>query len=290
MKCLCLFIRFGFTSGIPLFDEKTKIMCEVYRCLASSGQGCWEQIVMLLMEAGYYYEDMLGYMTDKFLDKAYATAKGQYFDIYETDPSKIRWSKLPDIWKDKPITKEIHVHDFEVSEFPLPTIYHVKYMIDIYKYINVNNIKEKIDTVIKYILRPEYQKLRGNYGYGWFFNKSYYASSPGVSLPFYEDNEFHNGYMNNLEMISLSPVATRSEWFCKCVDLLEQYKTEQGTYMLPDDCFYHTFVRPANTTTVYEAYISKDVKIKKNEKRSFVIELCSTHFVELMKKRLRCSK
>lgn len=279
-------IRLGFKSGMPVLDEKIEIMCQVYRYLSSLRQGYWEQIVMLLMEAGYYYEDMLELMANKFLDKSYATAKGKYFDIYETDPSKIRWSKLPDIWKDKPITKEMHVHDFEASEFPLPTIYHIRYMIEIYKYVEEKSIKDKIDTVIKYILHPEYQKLRGDYGYGWFFNKSYYASSPGVSLPFYEDKIFDGGYKNNLEMMSHIPLASHTEWFRNSINFLEQYKTKQGTYMLPENCFYNVFVRPANSTVVYSAFISKDVKMKAGDKRSFAIELLSTFYVLLLKYRM----
>lgn len=73
------------------------------------------------------------------------------------------------------------------------------------------------------------------------------------------------------------------------MDFLEEYNTERGTYIFPDDFLYHTFVRPAISTVVYGAYISKDVlpKIKWNERRSFAIELVSTFFVQLMKKRMK---
>lgn len=274
-------INLGFRKGISILDEKIGIMQEVYQYLATQEYGSWEIVVMLMLEAGYYNKDMLDYLTIKFLDKIYKTAEQQCFDIYETDPSKIRWSKLPEIWKDKPICKDIHVHDCDASELPLPTIYHIKPIIYIYKYVEDNAIKNKIETVIKYILHPEYQKLRGFYGYSWFYNKAYYAPSPGVALPFYEDKEIHAGDRGVLEMMSLVPFVTKTDWFKNCVDFLEQYKTERGTYILSDGG-----LRPANTTTI-SAYISKDVKIKRNDKQSFLAELLSTYFVELMKNRMK---
>lgn len=267
---------------LSLFDEKVGYMREVYQYLMSQGDANVSPIVMHMLEAGYYYDNMLEYMK-RFIDSIYNAATHQCFDIYETDTSKIRYSKLPKEWKNKPILKDIHVN----GEFMIPTIYHVRYIIDIYKYIEDKDIKEKIDTVIKYILHPQYQKLRGDYGYGWFYNKAYYACSCGVSLPLYEDNKIE-GYKDILEMMSNSPQATSTEWFQNCMNFLEQYKTEQGTYILPDSCFYNTFVRPASPSVVYQLFVSKEVlsTIKIGERRSLAIELLSTFYVELIKKRM----
>jgi len=275
------FINLGFRAGMPIFDEKVAYMREVYRYLMTKDEGYWPNVIMLMLEAGFYEDDMLD-ATNEFLDRIYQTAKAQCFDIYETDPEKIRHSKLPKIWKDKPILKEIHVD----GELLLPTIYHINYIVNLYKYVNDETIKEKIETVIKYILHPEYQKFRGDYGYGWF-SKAYYACSGGVSLPLYEYDEFTNMHHKaGLELMSHSPVALGSEWFIKCIDYMEKFKTERGTYILPEDCFYNTFVRPANATVVYKAFISKDVKVKRNEKKSFALEILSTYFVVLLKSRM----
>ena len=166
---LCrFFINLGFRAGIPEFDKKIEYIFDVYRSIISpneSGLLRWDHafalnIIMYLLEAGYYNEDMLNYLSLKFINKLFITAEQKCFDIYETDQSKIRWSKIPGIWKDKPICKDIHVHDCDMSELPLPTIYHIKPMIHIHKYIVDNSIKEKIETIIKYILHPEYQGFR----------------------------------------------------------------------------------------------------------------------------------
>ena len=280
------FIRLGFRKGIPVFDEKVEYMREVYRYLMTLGDDFVSPVLMLMLEAGYFYDDMLDYL-NRILDKRYNTAVQQCFEIYETDLSKIRHSKLPKQWKDAPILKEIHV-DTKTSELPIPTIYQIMLMIHIYKYVKDIKIKNKIDTILKYVMHPEFQKLRGNLGYGWWPHKNaYYACSGSLVLPLYIDDEFKGtGHKNMLEMISHIPLATESCWFRKCMDYMEQYKTERETYIFPDDWFRATFVRPANTTTVYSAFISKDAKVNRNEKRPFVIELLSTYYALLMKSRM----
>ncbi|MCL2264398.1 MAG: hypothetical protein FWC22_00015 [Treponema sp.] len=282
-------IRLGFRAGTPVLDDKVGIIREIYRYLMTVGNEYISNVVMYLLEAGYYDSDMTVFL-ERWLDKIYNTAEHQCFDIYETDPTRIKQSKLPKQWKDDPILKDIHVE----GELTVPTIYHIRYIIDIYKYIEDKTIKEKIDTILKYVMHPQFQKLRGNLGYGWFketeFNRSaYYACSGSLKLPLYDGNKFNK---DTLELMSKSPIAVKTEWYQNCIDYLEQYITERNTYMFPDNWFDSTLgiPRPATTTVVYDAFISKNAKIKRNEKRSFVIELLSTYYVLLMKKRMEHTK
>lgn len=274
------FIKLGFRKGIPVFDEKVEYMREVYRYLMTLGDGFVSPIIMLMLEAGYFYDDMLDYL-NRILDKRYNTAVRQCFDIYETDPSKIRYSKLPKQWKDAPILKDIHV-DTIGCELPIPTIYQINLMIKIYDYVNDAETKKKIETILEYVMHPEFQKLRGNLGYGWWPHKNtYYACSGTLSLPFYEDNRFSRGAC---ELMSTSSYTANTDCFRKCVAYLEQYKTERGTYMFPDESYGKM------ATLDYDVFISKDAKVKRNEKRAVTIELLSTYFVMLMKKRMERSK
>lgn len=289
------FTKLGFTAGIPILDEKVGYMREIYQYFITpneSGELHWSHvhglsIILYLLEAGYVFHDMMDYMTAR-INKAHKITEIQEYDFYETDPLKIR--PRPKIWKDTAVLKDIH--NCEIGEFPLPTIYTVMGMLYLYRYINDDEMKKKIDDIIIYILDPRYQKTRGDYGIHWSENNTYHASAGGVRLPLYEDdvligNERYS-FLNILNLMSYSPIALASQWFQKSMDFLEEYKTERGTYIFPDDFLYHTFVRPANSTVVYGAYISKDVlpKIKRNERRSFAIELVSTFFVQLMKKRM----
>jgi len=243
------FISLGFRKGVPVFDEKVEYMRDVYRYLVSVGKGGSGIVIMYMLKAGYFYDDMLDGLEG--LDTIYNTAKQQCFDIYETDPAKIRYSKLPNEWKNGPILKDIHID----GELVVPTIYHITKIIYLYKYVKDAETKNKIDTVIEYVMHPEFQKLRGCLGYGWFYNKSYYACSGTLSLPLYEDNAFSR---NSLELMSHSPYAVKTEWYQNCINYLEQYKTERGTYAFTDKTAYgSTFdiPRPATPTIVYDAFI-----------------------------------
>lgn len=288
--------RLGFRTGIAILDEKVEYMRDVYLYLTTpndSGELHWSHIhgltiILYLLEAGYYNHDMLDYMTSR-INEWHKIAEMQEFEFYVTDPSKIR--RRPKIWEDLPVLKDIH--NCEIGEVPLPTNYSVMGMIYLYKYIKSEETKKKIDDIVKYIFDPRYQKTHGYYGIHWSEeNKAYHTSAGGVCLPFYESDYLLENdkfsFLNTINMMSYSPVALNSEWFGKCMFFLEQYKTERGTYIFPNDFFYHTFVRPANTDVVYNAYISKDVlpKIKKGERRTLALELISTFFILLMKKRI----
>lgn len=67
-------INIGFRASIPVFDEKVGYMREVYQYLMTQGDAHVSYIVMYMLAAGYYYDDMLDYMI-RFLDKIYNTAK-----------------------------------------------------------------------------------------------------------------------------------------------------------------------------------------------------------------------
>ncbi len=289
------FTKLGFKAGMPILDEKVEYMRDVYLYLITpneSGVLHWSHvhglsIILYLLEAGYCNNDIVDYIAAR-INKVYKIAEIQEFDFYETDPSKIR--QRPKIWKVTPVLKDIH--NCEMGEVPLPTINTLMGMLYLYNYITDKETKKKIDDIVNYIIDPRYQKTRGDYGIHWFEDKAYHASAGGVCLPLYENdvligNEKYS-FLNIINLMSYSPIALGTEWFLKCMDFLEQYKTERDTYIFPDDFLYHTFIRPANPSVVYSAYISKDVlpKIKRSERRSYAIELISTFFVLLMKKRI----
>lgn len=58
-----------------------------------------------MLKAGYYYDDMLDYMTTRVINNIHKTAKLKSFDIYENDLTKIR---QPNKWGDKLILKDIY--------------------------------------------------------------------------------------------------------------------------------------------------------------------------------------
>ncbi len=286
------FTRLGFRSGLsPELDEKAGYMKDVYRYLISqdeSGKRRWSHvhglsIILYLLQAGYYNDDMTEYMAER-INKAYKIAETGIFGFYETDPSKIK--RRPKVWENTPVLKDIH--NCEIGEIPLPTSYLVMGALYFIKPVKDTELIKKTEDIIKYILDPRYQEKRGDYGIHWTDGKGYHASAAGVGLPFYNSSELTGSektqFKSTLEFMSCSDTALKSDWFAKCMEYLGRFKTERGTYILPEDMLYHVFVRPANTGLIYGAYISKDVlpSVKRTFRKPAATEICSTLFAETM--------
>ena len=291
-------INLGFQAGITAFDEKAEYLRNTYRHLITpdeSDEIHWTHvygliIVYNLLRAGYYDDDMLDYMGRQIVDKVYKVAENNIFDFYETDPSKMKGRSKPKRWQDRPIIKDIHI--CEAGEMPLPTSYHIEGLLNIYKHVKDNETKEKIDGIMRYILNPRYQKTGGNYGIHWDgLRKTYHSSSSGWALPHYgSDMPFAN--ICFLEKLSFSPVMRKSEWFQKCMDNFEQYRTERGTYLC-DHFEFMSNVRPCpcDTSTFCSAFIDKNIlpEVKKSNRKSFALELCTTLYMNILKNRIDCS-
>lgn len=83
------FINLGFKVGVPVFDEKVEYIRDVYKYLAETYPFHGLNIIMLLMKAGYYFDDMEKYVL-KRLDEIHKVTVVQAFDMYEDDITKIR--------------------------------------------------------------------------------------------------------------------------------------------------------------------------------------------------------
>ena len=72
------------------------------------------------------------------------------------------------------------------------------------------------------------------------------------------------------------------------MNYFEKYRTERGTYLFPESFMFNITFRPSNTSTLCDAFISEDVMpyIRRNERKTFAFELCSTFFMLMMKKRM----
>lgn len=274
-------INAGFKAGIPELDKKVEYMRDVYSYLMAAYPFHGLNIITLLMQAGYYFDDMDRHVIKRINEIHKVTVTGD-FDIYEKDESKIRQPKK---WKDKLILKDIF-NPYE-GELPLPLDYDIYLILSYLNYTKDADVKNKINDIFNYILNPKYQWLRGDYGWHWSEEaKTYHATSSGMSLPLYDSFELFGSqkyfFISVLEKMSISPVMRKADWFQKSMDYSEQYKTEKGTYNLPVD-----FIHPSDMTTFYSLYVSnKELSaVKRNGRKSFAFELYSTFFVMLMKKR-----
>jgi len=96
----------------------------------------------------------------------------------------------------------------------------------------------KIDAIIAYILHPDYQALEEGYGVMRAGARRYYSIGWSIHLPGYDGLEFNRSIhesmlVQRLELMAHFRVARQSQWFQDCMQHLEGFQTDQGTYRLP---------------------------------------------------------
>jgi hypothetical protein len=98
--------------------------------------------------------------------------------------------------------------------------------------------ERKIDEVIAYILHPDYQALEEGYGVMRAGKRRYYSIGWSIHLPGYDGLEFSRDIrphmlVQRLELMAHFQVTRQSRWFRDCLQHLEEFHTEQGTYRFP---------------------------------------------------------
>ena len=98
--------------------------------------------------------------------------------------------------------------------------------------------RDRIETVVAYVLHPDYQALDEGYGYMRAGPRRYYSIGWSVHLPGYESLEFARAFyahtfVQRLELMAHFATARRSEWFRRSLSHLEEFRTDRGTYRFP---------------------------------------------------------
>lgn len=171
-------------------------------------------------------------------------------------------------------------------------IYDIELLLYISRYIKNDAALSKIKDIANFILSPEYQKIHGDYGWHWdFIKKTYHGTTCGLGLPLYNSDTLERdewGFLSVLELALQLNILHNSDWFSKCVNYLEQFKTERGTYIFTDGMMYHLTYHTVSLGTLYDAFISKEAlsAVKRNQRKAFFYELYGTFFMLMIKKRM----
>lgn len=196
-------------------------------------------IASSLSLAGYIQHDVVKQVLLFRLNSIFEIIKDGRFDFYE-QPGKYRIH--PKEWSDHILKLEI----FADGNIKLPFIHDVFGFIDLWKHGN-QETKDKIGTIIHWILTPEYQHFLYNYGY--IRCPDGRGKSVGYKLEF-------PGYFNHVEgsfnsrsivlrcwQMAHFPESRDHPWFRKSIQYLEKYKTQNGTYIFPKDFLTETKAR-----------------------------------------------
>lgn len=234
-NCVPMLIDFGFNKGVTEFDNIVLPLIQQIK------EKPWDiapvfcefgQIIIypFFLKGGYYDDDLLSYMYER-LNTLYNFVLENNYEIYDYDT---KYKGIPKSFQNRPIIKpELYIN----GRFKIPLIY------DIYglaALINVSNkeIIAKIQTVIEYILSPEYNRFITFYGILSSGKGRYHAMGWDCKLPFYfNDMDINkpNLYLHRLELMAHFPNAVKSSWFEQGLKHFENFKTEKGTYTFPKE-------------------------------------------------------
>jgi hypothetical protein len=270
----------GFRAGIPAFDEKMQPLRELFAYLLVRDEDfCFHYRIMLhrfFLMAGYAYSEVTASMQHR-LDAIYNPAKERIFEIYR-DGSVM--PKKPKQWTDVGIVKEELDPFSQSAQKPLPTIYDISALA--YFQDSKPENRAKIDAIIKYILDPGFQKIREGYGLLWDKEKRIYrACGWSPTLPLCEDKEpspyFTRTVLDVMSILSKFGAAHKARWIEQCVNHVERYRTQRGTYLFPKEYFGRKYVK--------KAFINKsNMALKHAEQDKILREVVSTLVIAEIKK------
>jgi hypothetical protein len=175
--------------------------------------------------AGYDDEAVLACLSER-LEATYQLARSGNYDIYVDQDT---FGDFNNSFRKKALINP------DLNE-PLPKIWDIYALAHWPKALRNDANQHKIDTIIAYILHPDYQALEEGYGVMRAGKRRYYSMGWSIHLPGYDascSSLPDYMYVQRLELMAHFAVARRSKWFQACVQHLKGFQTDQGTYRFP---------------------------------------------------------
>jgi len=225
---LPMVLDFGLNTDVPEFSR----CIDVDQLIShyENNEGCQPIMYPLFYRAGYRNVELEKYIK-KRIDHISEFTDKMDFDIYDDEE---KHKSRPKTYRNRPVVrKELLVDD----NYKLPTIYDMIGFAQMYKTADAE-YQNKINSVIRYILSPEYNKFVVHYGTIQLPDKRYHAIGWDCMLPMFYTDSGHQSlsmYLHRLEMFSLFPCVVQSEWFQTALARFEQCKTTENTYVVSKD-------------------------------------------------------
>jgi hypothetical protein len=242
-------LNMGLRKGMPAFDERMlkfrKYVDNDYvnealnksQDVPEDRHGIWYLFTAVLLASyfvwgGYAFEESIN-MIKRQINLLHKTASQKIFDIYLTEGEKKDFRlRIPKGKEKVGVIK---------SGIDLPLIYDLFHLAYLPEKAVDNELRQKIDTIIEYILEEKFQSLDEGYGYvfyksekGNFYNVIGCGWRPVLPCFFNFDSERHlRTIVLYLNLMAHFEPAVQSNWFKNCLEHLEQYQTDTGTYRFP---------------------------------------------------------
>jgi hypothetical protein len=230
--------EFGLKKGMPILDQKTEPFRQWLRHQINMPMEGYFPVLYRTLVAGFLA--MTGYADDESvktwvlrrLETIYPFAKKG--DLKEVYVPQNTFPGFPKAFRNAPlINPEIHPDD----EMKLPWIHDMNTFVHSPSIMEDATLRAKVETIIKFILTLEYQKLP--VGYGVIRHKSgrYYAMGWSVHLPGYFGSEVSGREFGRLllllDLLGKSNAARTHVWYKRSVETLTLFENEEGLISFP---------------------------------------------------------
>lgn len=227
--------QLGCRSGMPPFDERVRPFRDWLAQTMEDTRGwSWmpfQRMIVggFLAVAGYHSDPVVVQQMARRLDVLHQFARQKDYDIY-VDRSD--YPGIPAGFRDKPL---VNPSLYPGGEERFPSIYDVHALAHL---TGDGDAQQQIDTVINYVLHPDYQAFPEGYGIMRAEKRKYYAIGWSVHLPGYFGFDDLSGWdarqlVQRVVLMAHFPTARVHRWFQESLSHLETYCTARGTYVFP---------------------------------------------------------
>ncbi len=183
-----------------------------------------------LVRAGYD-DDPLCRLLSWRLDALCSFVRTNGYDLY-ANPK--RYPDIPKAFRGRALVKPELTPD---GEYTLPCI-HDFYAFSAFPTPMADTAtRRKVNQLVKYVLDDAYQALPEGYGILRAGKRRYYAMGWSVHLPGFHGfglDDHHAGQLvQRVELMGHFPTARKHRWFKGCMEHLENFRTDDGTWRLP---------------------------------------------------------
>lgn len=231
--------QLGCRAGMPVFDRRTEASRAWFQEAVAAPLDdifSWTPFLRLLVgaflsRAGYWDEVPLIDFLNYRLEVLYQFTRQRRYDLYvETEG----YAGIPKPFRGRPL---IDTALTAGGEMRFPLIYDLHLLANMPQKLVTSAVREKIDSVIAYILDPAYQTLPDGYGIIQAARRKYYAMGWSVHLPGYNgmaaDHPRAGSFVQRIVLMSNFAPAREHRWYREGVQFLEGFRTAQGTYRFP---------------------------------------------------------
>ncbi len=185
-----------------------------------------------LVLTGYSDDEAVKEWVLRRLNTVYAFAKEG--SLKEAYVSQTKFPGFPKGFRKTPLLNpELYPND----ELKLPWIHDINAFLHAPFIMEDANLREKVESIVKFVLTPAYQRLHVGYGVVRHQSGRYYAMGWSVHVPAYFESNVSSKEAGHLllllKLLSPSKAAREHAWFKRSIQMLTRFKGENGLMSFP---------------------------------------------------------